>query len=858
MTPELLEAAQTACQQMRVIFSPPPADGKFHSLDIEGKPRGGGQGRIRVFPDMAGGQVWNHTESPEPVTFWAKSTQSLTPAELTERKRRAHAEREKADRELDEVRQKAARLAVTVLRKSKLPLSSDYLLRKQVLATDTIFEISHPVLVKTIGYHPKAKGQEFIGDKILVIPVRNEKGIITIEMIDQRGLKAGLANGQKKGGYWATHNKFPDGDGTGLTIGIGEGVATMLTYNMATGNIGIAALSCGNLMAVAKYFRQKYPAAKIVIVADRGNGEQHAVEAAHAVGGSLVLPELPQGSTGSDINDVHCEMGLDEARRQIEAASMVTTCTQAVTVTESVTNVTVTENRKVTRKAATSAGCNRVTNETTETADDTPTLETSPQSLESEVIDIDVELHRLASLSAMTYERIRTETAAQLGIRATVLDKCVADIRKNKNTAGIIFEEIEPYPETVDGAVLLDEIKATIKRFIVCHDETATVVTLWIAMTWFIDVVQIAPLAIITAPEKRCGKSQLLFLIGKLALRPLTASGISPAALFRSIEKWAPTLLIDEADAFMKDNEDIRLLLNSGHSRDAAYIIRTVGDNHEPTRFNTWGAKAVCGISAVKIAATLTDRAVVMELRRKLDSEQVDRLRYCEPGTFETLTAKLARFAADNRDAVRCTRPDLPPSLNDRAQDNWEPLLAIATVAGGHWLQKATHAALHVSGTDTPSQSTNTELLHDVKIMFERIAVDRISTVNLIKELCHDEEAPWATYNRGKAITPRQLSKRLNEFGILPKSIRTGVDVSKGYALDQFQDTFTRYLTLTPPPSVTRLQTNNDAALRVTECNHVTVTESPKVTREAATSKGCTLVTDRNPETAESMPNFDF
>lgn len=96
-----------------------------------------------------------------------------------------------------------------------------------------------------------------------------------------------------------------------------------------------------------------------------------------------------------------------------------------------------------------------------------------------------------------------------------------------------------------------------------CHDyrsvpDTAYAATLWIAMTWIIEMIDVAPLVIITAPEKRCGKSQLLSLMGKLVFRPLTASNITPAALFRTIDAWKPTLLIDETDAFMKER-DIKL-----------------------------------------------------------------------------------------------------------------------------------------------------------------------------------------------------------------------------------------------------------------------------------------------------------
>jgi putative DNA primase/helicase len=203
----------------------------------------------------------------------------------------------------------------------------------------------------------------------------------------------------------------------------------------------------------------------------------------------------------------------------------------------------------------------------------------------------------------------------------------------NQNEIDTPFPLVMPWHETIDPAELLTSISNTIQRFIICPPETAHAATLWIAMTWFIDVVQVAPLAIITAPEKRCGKSQFLFLLARLVNRPLAASNITPAALFRSIDTWKPTLLIDEADTFMRENEELRGLLNCGHTRDSAKIIRIVGDKHIPKYFNVWGAKALAGIG--RLADTLVDRSISLELRRKLPHEKTERLRHAEP---ESLT----------------------------------------------------------------------------------------------------------------------------------------------------------------------------------------------------------------------------
>ena len=410
---------------------------------------------------------------------------------------------------------------------------------------------------------------------------------------------------------------------------------------------------------------------------------------------------------------------------------------------------------------------------------------------------------RLAALSPLEYDRLRDKQAERLGVRVATLDKEVGKIRSSDSASPEpvkMFPTVEVWPDSVDGAVLLTEISATIRHFIVCDPETITAATLWIAFTWFIDRVQVAPLAVITAPEKRCGKSQMLDLIGKLSRRPLVASNISPAAIFRVIEAHGPTLLIDEADAFLKDNEEARGILNSGHTRPSAYVIRVVGEDHEPRQFSTWGAKAISGIGV--LADTLMDRAVILELRRKLPHESVQRLRHADVGNFQRLASMLARYAQDAGFSISHARPSLPESLNDRAQDNWEPLLAIADLAGGEWPQLARDAALKISGKEQESISLSSELLADIREVFESLHVEKVTTNDLLSELNADDLKPWATYNRGQPMKPRQLAKRLGEYGVKPDTISIRGTKAKGYQKSWFTDAFSRYLITTEAPVI--------------------------------------------------------
>ena len=459
----------------------------------------------------------------------------------------------------------------------------------------------------------------------------------------------------------------------------------------------------------------------------------------------------------------------------------------------------------------------------------------------------DQQIKQLAQLSAIAYEQCRKDEALKLDIRPAVLDKLVNIARKeleSANSTDSLFDVVEPHYAQVDGAELIELIKLVIERHIVCEPSTAIAAALWIMFTWCIDAVQIAPIACITAPEKRCGKTQLLTLIGELCYKPMPASNITAAALFRSIEKWQPTLLIDEADSFMKENEDLRGIINAGHSRKNAYVIRTTGDNHEPTRFNVFCAKAISGIG--HLPETIKDRSIILELRRKQPEETRQRLRHADPMELGEIRAKLCRWSIDNMEAISQARPDLPDCLNDRAQDNWEALLAIADLINDDWSKKARHAAIVISGVEQQGLSINEELLVDIKSIFDRIGQPRIFTEDLIEHLCSDEDLAWQTWNRGRPITPRQLANRLSDYKIKPKSMRVGNARLKGYELSDFEDAFIRYLPKTPILAVTTGQPSDTN----TYSNVLSVTSHKSVTdknpMKPLQDKACHGGTDKN------------
>jgi putative DNA primase/helicase len=352
---------------------------------------------------------------------------------------------------------------------------------------------------------------------------------------------------------------------------------------------------------------------------------------------------------------------------------------------------------------------------------------------------------------------------------------------------------------------------------------------LWAIHAHSLNAANVAPILALISPTKRCGKTRTLSLIRLLVPRPILASSISPAALFRAVEKFSPTLLIDETDTVLRDNEELRCILNSSHTRYAAYVVRTVGDQHEPRQFSAWSAKAVALIG--RLPETLGDRSIIVPMRRRGPGESVERLRLDRPAAFMALHRRAARWAADHLDELSGRDPEVPRELNDRAADNWRPLLAIADAAGGEWSEQARGAALALSGEAADSEDSIRELLlADIRTVFRERKETRIFSDDLVVALCHREERPWSDWKHGNPLSPVQLARLLKPFGVGPGQMRGGTRTGKGCELKDFVDAFTRYLSPTDPshPSPSNAGTHlTDSPIRHSSGN-VTDGESGK------------------------------
>jgi Protein of unknown function (DUF3631) len=410
--------------------------------------------------------------------------------------------------------------------------------------------------------------------------------------------------------------------------------------------------------------------------------------------------------------------------------------------------------------------------------------------------DNDKVIAELATLSEFAYQKCRKDKARVLGIQVAALDKIVKEQRAvvADEESELPHWKVEPWSGDVPGADFLDDLKSLFEKYIFLPPGAAEASALWTLHSWTMDAGDISPFLVLVSPTKRCGKTSMLILLMYLTPRSELASNISPSALFRYVEDVRPTLLIDEADSFVGENEEMRGILNSGHTKAAANVIRNVEINgeHKPRRFSTWAPKAIATIRT--LADTLEDRSIVIQLQRKPKTAKVARLRKHDCDEFAILRRKAARWAEVNFGAL-ATDPDpnIPEQLNDRAADNWRPLLQIANQCGGDWSQRARDVACLLSGEGHESTSIGVDLLIDIRLAFGE--AEAMRSADLVAALNLDPERPWQEWKRGKPLTQKQLGGLLKPFHITSETVSIeGLKDARGYKRVRFADMWEAYL----------------------------------------------------------------
>lgn len=355
------------------------------------------------------------------------------------------------------------------------------------------------------------------------------------------------------------------------------------------------------------------------------------------------------------------------------------------------------------------------------------------------------------------------------------------------------------------GAVVLAETRAFIRRFCAFPDEHALVaVTLWSAHSHMVEHFHTTPRLALLSPEPASGKTRVLEVLDLLVSEPMLSISASPAAIFRTLSDRQVTLLFDEVDAIWSrrgkddNHEDLRALLNAGYKRGAS-IPRCVGPKHDIVHFAVHCAVALAGLG--EMPDTVMSRSVIIRMRRRRPDEQVEqfRTRMHEP-EGHVLRDRLSAWAGKVGHTAGADWPELPDGVVDRPAEVWEPLIAVADVAGGDWPARARAACVELCKVAEDRRvSLGIRLLSDLQIMFDDN--DAMHTETILERLHNgdglDDDAPWGDL-RGKPLSVRGLASMLKPYGVHSMKVKVHGKALQGYRREHLYDAWQRYLSPVP------------------------------------------------------------
>lgn len=390
---------------------------------------------------------------------------------------------------------------------------------------------------------------------------------------------------------------------------------------------------------------------------------------------------------------------------------------------------------------------------------------------------------QLNGMPADVFERGLLQAAAQLEVTLREMEgeKSTAEQKKKDPGQGRLLklEDPEPWPSAVDGADLLTGLAELFARYVSAPEGGPEVLALWTAHSYVFDSFDHTPYLALVSPTQRCGKTTSLTIVAALARRALSAGDISAAALFRVVEQARPTLLIDEADRIPLDS-DLWGVLNTGHARGGA-VLRVVGEMLEPRAFTTYGPKVLAYIRSARstVPATVEDRTIRLTLQRKGHKKKLERLRTrlleAEACPFRR---RLMRWTDDRAELLVGMQPAIPEELDDRAADGWEPLLAVADLAGGPWPELARKLAITFSAdrAEEERETPGVLLLADLSELLEAgsLQADEHGLVGaeMVRLLRGLPERPWARWGRsGDGLSLHALARLLKPFEVRPELV---------------------------------------------------------------------------------------
>ena len=325
-------------------------------------------------------------------------------------------------------------------------------------------------------------------------------------------------------------------------------------------------------------------------------------------------------------------------------------------------------------------------------------------------------------------------------------------------------------------------------------------IALWILHAHVFDRFEVTPRLALLSPVRGCGKTNALKLFEKLTPNAARYENVTAAVLFRLLDEGGYTFLLDEGDNIgLKMDHVMRRVLNGGYDR-GGHTSRVV--NGVPRDYSTFGPLAVGAIGTLPLP--LMQRSIVINMQRSKRDDLKTKEQLATPEEMNRLEGlrRIIMAWAQNVSAFGKV-PRLPKILRLRAADNWRVLISIADSFGdSHWSKAARDAAV-IFAAGYHDEDAPVSLLYDIRTIFIRRHVDRITSLDLAQELHQLEDGrgiwtAWCGDNDDQAphaISQGEIATLLRRFS------------RKSFAPSRYS-TFPATTVASPPAAITAANLN--------------------------------------------------
>lgn len=346
---------------------------------------------------------------------------------------------------------------------------------------------------------------------------------------------------------------------------------------------------------------------------------------------------------------------------------------------------------------------------------------------------------------------------------------------------------------------LMADVERKLRRFCCLPSpEAYAAVTVWIAATHVAALLRSAPGLVVTAPMGRSARSRLLSVVSAMTRKPLVvtpAAGRNDLDLYRTAnEIFDPaTVFIDDAEVIFNprvrgSKKDLRTFVESCHTRGLFAVRMSSGEELRPFAL-------VCTVAGQPLPAEVEDRAVVVRMDAGEDQD-LGWFRRRDVSELVTASDLLTMWADQNMGDILefleawVDRPanEFPLRMKDHAAETWEPLFAIADLAGHDWLDRIVEAARTLDGqyqSEKRQSSFAKRLLIDLReSLSEGAWADYngfIGTEDAVELLSEDPQGHW----RAAGLTPTKLSRTMRTLGL--KSRRDSSGTRRGFQIGELR-----------------------------------------------------------------------